>query len=498
MVHVFIGGIHTETNSFNPVPAKSETFTCQLLGEEIHTMRGTSLELGGVYDRLERETGITILPGFFAQACTCGTMIDADFRALCDTLFQSLKNYECVDAVLLSLHGAMQSELIDDCEGYILRGVRNIVGENVPVCVSLDFHAMISHEMMDCMDGACGYFTYPHVDNFETGVRAADCLLQLLKSGTKPYKLCRSIPLIMSCENSNTIDSPVVPAMNRIKALLEEEGVLSGSIFFTQPWLDTPGLGCSICLFFEDENKRAYMLAQIESILRYIWDSREEFYPPMLKIQEALAQVPAMKKPVMLVDYGDVPNAGSTGDGTVVLKALLDAKLKDSSVVVVADEQSTDQAVSVGVGNSATFMIGGFGEPGSYNARIAVEAKVISINTEPFVHLGPAQKGYIGRPGVRALLQCGNVYILLCRQVCFSHDRNIFLTMQLQPEEMGIIAMRATHTFMSCYKDILGSWMYVDTPGFSTRDLKSLPFAHCGRPIYPLDDIKEFTMTEVI
>ena len=215
-------------------------------------------------------------------------------------------------------------------------------------------------------------------------------------------------------------------------------------------------------------------------------------------IHEALDKLKDMKKPAILVDYGDVPNAGGTGDGTVVLKALLDAQLPLPSVVVVADQQSTDQAEKVGENGESVFYIGGSREPGAFNERIAVKAQVIKLDPEPFVHLGPAQKGFISKPGMRALLRCGNVWIILCRHVCISHDRNMLLSMGLEPADMGIIAMRATHSFMSCYAGVMGSWLYVDTPGYSTRNLKTLNFKRCTRPIYPLDNLRKFNIIEVV
>lgn len=498
MFHVFIGGIHMEANSFNPVYSTQETFTSTLKGHELETMRGTSLELGGVYDCLEAEKDVRIIPGFFAQACTSGPVKGEDFTALSQMLFESLEKAGQVDGVLLILHGAMQSEFVDDCEGYLIERIRHMVGPDIPICASFDFHALMTTRIMEHLNGAEGYLTYPHVDHFETGKRAAQSLLYLLRSRIKPYQLCRHIPLIMSCENSNTIDSPLVPAMDMVKDLLREDGILSGSIFLTQPWLDTPDLGCSVCVFAEDKQKRAQYEKRMEDILRYLWENRSLFYPPMPSVQEALSRIDSMQKPALLVDYGDVPNAGGTGDGTVMLQAFLNSKLPFPSVVVVADAQSTKQAVEVGAGNSALFMVGGFGKPGEFNARIPVQAKVLRLNPEPFVHLGPAQKGYINRPGMRALLQAGNVYIILTQQVSISHDQNMLLTMGLDPRDMGIISMRATHSFLSCYADVMGSWMYVDTPGFSTRDLKTLPYQKCKRPIYPLDDLQEFRINEVI
>ena len=498
MYRVFVGGLHMETNSFNPVLATRETFTCTLEGEELSSMRGTALEIGGIYACMDKESDIEIVPGFFAQACTSGPIQDSEFEYLSSRLFKSLREAGPVDGLLLVLHGAMQSETIDDCEGYIISKIRQIVGANIPICASFDFHALMTKQIAENLDGASGYFTYPHIDHYETGFRAASAIVELLRTKQKTYAICRRIPLIMSCENSNTIDSPMVPAMEMLQELLQSDGVCSGSLFLTQPWLDSPELGCSVCIFARGNENRLRITQKIDEILRYLWDNREKFYPPMPGIHEALDKLKDMKKPAILVDYGDVPNAGGTGDGTVVLKALLDAQLPLPSVVVVADQQSTDQAEKVGENGESVFYIGGSREPGAFNERIAVKAQVIKLDPEPFVHLGPAQKGFISKPGMRALLRCGNVWIILCRHVCISHDRNMLLSMGLEPADMGIIAMRATHSFMSCYAGVMGSWLYVDTPGYSTRNLKTLNFKRCTRPIYPLDNLRKFNIIEVV
>ena len=484
---IFLGGLHMEANSFTPVLATSETFTTWLEGRQLESMRGTSLELGGVYARLDKEENLSVVPGFFAQACSSGPVQAEDFARMSEKFFASARQAGEVDGVLLVLHGAMQSEDIDDCEGYLLSGIRNIFGPDVPICASFDLHALITAQMMEVLDGCSGYQTYPHTDHYETGWRAADHLIHLMASRRQPRKFMRRIPLIMSCENSNTIDSPIVPAMEQLQALLKREDVLSGSLFLTQPWLDSPDLGCSVVLFLQEAaGDEAEDLAG--QILDYIWDNRQRVYPPMPDIQEALERCRDMPKPICLVDFGDVPNAGSTGDGTTVLQALLHAELSDPAVVVVADGESARQAMRMGEGAQGLFHIGGSDIPGAFNCRIPIQAEILRLTEEPFVHLGPAQKGFISRPGIRALLRRGNVYIILCEHVCISHDRNILLTMGLEPGEMGIIAMRATHSFMSCYAGVMGSWLYADTPGYSTRNLKSLPFRKCRRPIYPLDE----------
>ena len=489
---IFVSGIHMEANSFSPIQATLDAFD-QFIGEEIETLRGTELEVGGFYEYLDRCSDVEVIPGYYSSTVPAGPAKDEDFKYMAECIFGNLKKAGKVDGVLLSLHGAMASDKVFDCEGYILENVRKIVGEDVPICASLDFHTLLTQQMMDGLDGMAGYLTYPHVDRADTGFRAAQCLLRLIHDGTdrkKIKKIYKNIPLIMPCENSNTFDSPMVYALNRYKELLAAEGVLSAGMFMTQPWLDAPDLGFQVAVFFENEKKRAEFEERANEIISYVWDNREKFYTDMPGIPEALEIAKGMEKPMCFVDFGDVPNAGSTGDGVAVLKVFLDAKLDFKSCVIVADKESVKKAVELGVGAKGEFMIGGFGRPGDFNERIAVEAEVLKLNPETYVSLGPAGKGIVINAGMRALLCSGKVYIILCEKVCISHDSNMLISMGIDPCEMGIISMRATHSFISTYGDIIKSWLYVDTPGYSTRNHKTLSYKYCRRPIYPLDNFE--------
>ena len=65
----------------------------------------------------------------------------------------------------------------DDPEGYLLQGIRKIVGDKVPIVLSMDLHGIPTDRMFQACDAIVAYHTYPHVDFFETGVRAANSVV---------------------------------------------------------------------------------------------------------------------------------------------------------------------------------------------------------------------------------------------------------------------------------------------------------------------------------
>src|SRR5207248_2386609 len=80
---------------------------------------------------------------------------------------------------------AMATEHFDDGEGEILRRVREVIGPDLPLVVSLDLHANVTPEMVEHADALIAYRTYPHVDMAETGRASAKYLALMLKTKTR-------------------------------------------------------------------------------------------------------------------------------------------------------------------------------------------------------------------------------------------------------------------------------------------------------------------------
>ena len=77
----------------------------------------------------------------------------------------------------------MVSEEFEDGEGELLRRVRAVIGEEAPIAISLDYHANVTEQMVRHADAILPYWTYPHVDQFDTGKRAAEAMKRLLIDG---------------------------------------------------------------------------------------------------------------------------------------------------------------------------------------------------------------------------------------------------------------------------------------------------------------------------
>ena len=102
-----------------------------------------------------------------------------------------------IDAIYLSLHGAMVSESLDDVEGEVLRRLRAVPGlEQVPLFGVFDLHANLTEAMTRLADGLVCYRENPHIDARDTAVRAAELLARMPRNrrapADAPAQACRS------------------------------------------------------------------------------------------------------------------------------------------------------------------------------------------------------------------------------------------------------------------------------------------------------------------
>src|SRR3546814_9519622 len=70
------------------------------------------------------------------------------YERIVGLLIEDLEAQGPFDAVYLGLHGAMVAEHLDDGEGELLERVRKVVGPDLPVVATLDYHTNMTARMM--------------------------------------------------------------------------------------------------------------------------------------------------------------------------------------------------------------------------------------------------------------------------------------------------------------------------------------------------------------
>ena len=119
---VAVGQIYQETNSFSSRLTGISDFRNRYLVEGsqlINSLRETRTEIGGFLQILEN-TDVTIIPTVAAWAMPGGRVEKTAYELLTQKLLQNIQKQTQLDGVLLSLHGAMLTENLDDADGQLM------------------------------------------------------------------------------------------------------------------------------------------------------------------------------------------------------------------------------------------------------------------------------------------------------------------------------------------------------------------------------------------
>jgi microcystin degradation protein MlrC len=147
-MRVFAASLGTETNTFSPIPTGADAFNAHgyfPAGKHPDHLLFFAAPLW-VARQVCAVEGWTLIEGLVAGAQPGGVTTRKVYEALRDELLDDLSSALPVQMVLLGLHGAMVAEGYHDCEGDLLRRVREIAGPDVVIGVELDPHNHLTAE----------------------------------------------------------------------------------------------------------------------------------------------------------------------------------------------------------------------------------------------------------------------------------------------------------------------------------------------------------------
>ena len=481
---VAIAGIVQESNTFSPVKTRYADFDPVFGAAVLERHRGKATELGG-FIRVLDEARARIAPVCAAWAVTAGRMLRRDYRRLADEFAAHLARVPRPDGLLLALHGAQTAEGVDDVEGALLARARQVLGPSLPIVVSLDLHANVTCALATHATAIVGYHTYPHVDLYETGIRAGRLMMQILWGETKPTIAFRKLPMIVPAENMQTTRGPMQRLIARAEEWEQKGRALAVSVYGVQPWLDIEEMGCSVVAVANDRRQADRMA---DELARRFWETRREFSvrltPPDRAIREAL-RIPG--RPVVLAESSDSTGSGSPGDSTGLLRPLVQARLREPAAIFLVDPQAVARAHRAGVGATLTMAIGGRLDPArSRPLKVAGRVRLLSDG-----RWTPRARGYSTgietSMGRAAVFEVGTVRILMAERSTMTVDPELFRSHGIEPLDMKIVAVKSPNGFRAAYEPIAKGIFVVDTPGASTANFTQLPYRRIPRPLFPFD-----------
>ena len=489
---VFICGLVQESNSFNPVLTDFEDFSTSGIydGQALLDSDGRAGETLNGMICAARQRGLELVGGRRMRSKSGGPVDHAVVEDFLKRTLDGIEQTGALDGVLLSLHGATVSDRSDDVCGDIVQAVRRAVGQKAAIAVSLDLHGNVTRKMMENADFVCGYQTYPHLDLYEVGFRAARLLADRLEG--RPLVTVRAaIPMIAPPHGYTTTRGSLHELMERGHALVRAGQIADFSVFQAQPWLDVSELASTVVVTADSREaavKAARELTAMEFALRHELQG-EKLWSVEQVIQAARDNT--LDKPVVLVDSADSPNAGANGDSAAVLEKLLPFRDELYCALSVNDAAAVERAFSMGVGARGDFVLGASLAPGLSRPVEVKDAVVRSLHMGRFRLQGPAERGQMRNVGRSAVLEAGKLQILVCVRAQNCGDRQFYRAFGIEPDLCGLVCVKACTSFRAGYEPMAAMICSAATPGAAGPVLEDMPFTRLPRPMFPFNEITE-------
>lgn len=508
-MRIAIGGFGAESNAFSaesPIEkAEGSSFGQRLISRN----EGKKTVIGGFLDTL-REAGaeaVPILRVFWGATGIIGKKSYERFKA---EMLKGIANAGKIDGVLLDLHGAMVAEGYPDGEGVLLKEIRELLGEGVPIGAVLDIHGNITDLKLRASNLLLGYRTNPHVDLYERGRKAARLLLSMLKGEVKPVMRLKRLPMLgpnlgMSTWSYSPEEEERLPFARIMKKVLSIEkekapGILDLSVFIGFPWADIPEALTSVLAISNGDAPLVERVA--EKVAEMVWEARHEFLKirPLVPVEEAVERaIRAPKGPIVLVDVADNSGGGAPCDNTVILEALLRLGAEDA-VVPIRDPEAVAKAIASGVGASLELEVGGKIDRRFYKP-VRVRARVKTIFDGKYIIRGPHHGGYDIREallpkeawrnadvGKTVLLKANGIEIIVS-EGRVGMEQDYYKAVGVDPSERKIVVVKSHQAHRASFERIAKEIIEVDTPGSTSPSYRGLTFKNVPRPVFPLDPL---------
>ena len=511
-----------ETNTFSPVPTTIECFDraggMPLEGAAaLAAFRCTGTALGALIAAAEQAGAEYLLP-VAGSARPGGPVTDDAFEYLAGRIVDAVAR-GC-DAVLLDLHGAMVTQSLGDGEGELLRRIRQ-VAPDVPIGVALEMHANLSPAMAEAATVIAGCQTYPHVDMYETGLRAARPVLDSLRGTARPAIAWGLRPMLPHVMRQSSRDSPNREIQCRAREI-ERQGALAASVFMGFPYADTPHAGVSAVVVTDGDPGQARRWC--DELLDHAWERRERFRYTVEPLERSLQRARALQpscSPAVLLDHFDNCASGGTMDTTTVLCGILRAGLENVAVFAIHDPAAVQAAERAGVGATVTLALGGRNHLPAIGARarpLSVTARVKRIVDGRFRNEGagsalgrPGGKGgpprgafgllppegaafALGRPGGEwedmgrcAVLDTGKVEIAVISRRIEPYDIACFRVLGIDPASKRYLMLKSRAHWRAALGGVAKVVIDCAGQGVCPSDFSQLDFRRLRRPMYPLD-----------
>ena len=478
---IFTACLGTETNTFAPMPTDTAAFEAGYLvrgGRHPADVNMFAVPLQ-IWRSRAGALGWTVVESLCAFATPSGITVRSTYEQLRDEILQDLREALPVDAVMLSLHGAMVANGYDDCEGDLVHRIRDLVGPDTPVGVELDLHCHLSHDLVVDASALVTFKEYPHTDFAARAEELWTIMAATLKREVKPTMVmydCRMIGVY------HTTREPMRSFVERMQSLEGSDGVLSVSLGHGFPWGDVPDLGSRVVVVTDDRVGHASRLAK--ELGESLWKMREEIATRHVDMDEGIDRaLAAPAGPVVLADMADNPGGGAAGDSTFIARRLIERGVRDAALGCIWDPVVAGIALGAGVGAELNLRLGGKTGPGS-GEPLDLKARVTALHPDCYMEaLGGSKR----RLGDTVAINAEGIDFIVHSARAQNTNPSIFSKLGIDYASKKILVVKSMQHFHAAYAPVAAEIVYVSAPGTLSFDFARLPYTKLARPLWPVD-----------
>lgn len=487
-MRIAVASFSNETCTFCPEPTKIVHLEPNVLrGQEMFDKaRGIPNYINGYLKVADNDSEVEMIPILGAGRTKGGfrSWFQTEaFEKYTNEIVAGIKNAGKLDGVLLALHGAMAVTGVPKPEAELTRRIRQAVGD-IPIMVTLDLHANEDHELVDAADAVFVIKTYPHIDTEETGMAAAQCLIDTIRGKINPKQACHKPGIVSASIFQASAYHPMKDIYARCSEWEQKEDVIRVDVAPGYAYADVVDIGMTV--FALTNGKQDLAEEIVKDVSELAWSLKEALNRTLPKTKEAVAQVIKLveegKGPVLVADGAD-----RTGDSTHVLRELLAQGAKNFGIPGIADPKAAKHLEETAkVGDKVTLSIGGWASEHS-GSPVEITGTIDFMGHPKFKLIGPMGKGRPVEDGFVAAINLGNNnHVVVAERMRGANDSAPFTAVGIDYKSLDIIVLKDRVHHRAYWDSVVQTDFPIDAPGIGAVDLNTLHFDNAPDDAYPI------------
>jgi microcystin degradation protein MlrC len=452
---------------------------------------GTRSALGATFEAADKY-GWSLIHPVSANPNPSGVVTDDAFETIAAMILDAIDMKGPIDGVLLHLHGAMVAQSHEDAEGELLARLRDKLGSQVPVVVTLDLHANVTQRMAENANALIAFRTYPHVDMYERAWQGADLLDRAIKREIRPVTMIARRPMIYGLDRGRHRSPPMAELLARAERIEQRGDALAVSICAGFSRADIRDVGPSVTVTTDGADPHGQAIA--ESFMDHAWETRDFSSFTLLSVAAAVALAKQGKfgdKPLLVADYTDNPGGGGYGDATAFLKGLVEGGVDGVAFHAICDPDAVSQGMRAGVGTKTALTLGGKTDPLMGGGPLTLDGEIVCLTNGKFIAHGPMGGGVERNYGPSMVFRVGGIDIVVITNNGQATDLGQFRSLGIDPTLYRTVAVKSMQHFRAAFEPIAREVVLVDTGALCSEIYTPELFTKVRRPVWPLDPIAD-------